>query len=247
MDINWTILGYILIAIFAMSGFFKGWWKEAITTFFLVFLVFLARFPPLAQLFIDLINLILALVINILPSSLQASWQIFLETNLGIPTTDGVLQLDASNGGVWIVILLLFIGLAIFLSRFLLPSTYRVGLNEIYWPDFKASLLGGLLGAFNGFLIISLIIFYLNVSSLPGGSALASAGASASSGTLQAVAVPNFTLTESFIPWIFVAIGLFVLLAAVSNRVAIRKDKDGFRKVDITKPLGYDRVDVTVK
>lgn len=247
MDINWTILAYIFIAVFAMSGFFKGWWKEAITTFLLIFLVLLSRFPALAKLIIDLVNYILATVINILPDNLKLIWRDFLEANLGIPTVDGVVQLDAGNGGMWIVILLLFIGLAIFLSRSILPSTFRVGLKSIYRPDFKASLLGGLLGAFNGFLIISLLITYMNGSSLPGAGAQAAAGTSTAGGTLQAVAVPNFTLTESFIPWIFMGVALLVVVAAVANRIAVRRDKDGFTKIDITKPMGYEKVDVTVK
>jgi hypothetical protein len=247
MDINWTILAYIVIGAFAMSGFFKGWWKEAITTFLLIFLVFLLRIPPLAKLVIDLVNFILATVVNILPANIRAIWRDFLEANLGIPTIDGVVQLDAGNGGTWIVILLLFIGLAIFLSRSIMPSTFRVGLKTIYRPDFKASLLGGLLGAFNGFLIVTLIIAYMNGSSLPGVSAQAAAGASVTGGSLQAVAVPNFTLTESFVPWIFIGLALLVVVAAVANRIAVRKDKEGYTKIDITKPMGYDKVDVTVK
>lgn len=241
MDINWAILGYIVIGIFAMSGFFKGWWKEAITTFFLVFLVFLWRYPPLAKLFIDLINFVLAMVINILPDNLRAIWRDFLDMNLGIPTTDGMLQLDAGNGGMWLIILLLLVGLAIFLSRAILPGTFRVGLNTIYRPGFRASVLGGVLGAFNGFLILSLIIGYLNGTAVPGASGLTTGG------TLQAVAVPNFTLTESFVPWIFIAIAVLVLLAAVSNRVGIKRDKEGFTKVDINPPTGYRKVDVIVK
>ena len=71
--------------------------------------------------------------------------------------------------------------------------------------------------------------------------------AAATGATLQAVAVPNFALTDSFVPWIFVVLGLLVLVAAVSNRVAVRKDKEGYIKVDTTKPLGYDKVEVTVK
>ena len=204
-------------------------------------LVFLWRYPPLAKLFIDVINYVLVTLVNILPDSLRAMWRDFLEMNLGIPTPDGVLQLDPTNGGMWLIILLLFIGLAIFLSRAILPSTFRVGLNTIYRPGFRASILGGVLGAFNGFLILSLIIGYLNGTALPGASGLTAGG------TLQAVAVPNFTLTESFVPWIFIGIAILVLLAAVSNRVAVKRDKDGFTKVDINPPTGYRRVDVMVK
>jgi hypothetical protein len=36
-------------------------------------------------------------------------------------------------------------------------------------------------------------------------------------------------------------------VAAISSRVAIRKDKDGFVKIDYTPPPGYEGFDVTAE
>jgi hypothetical protein len=246
MEINWSILAYIIVGLFALSGFFKGWWKEAVTTWFLALLVFLLYFPPLAQLLINLINFIFATIARLLPDTIRANLQNFLETTLGITTVNGAIQLDASNGGTWLVILLLVIGLAIFVSRSTLPSDFRMGLKQIYRPTLGASLLGAFLGALNGFIIISLIIAYLNGTNLPGGPAAGQA-ASPAGRILEAVAVPSFLITESYLPWILIGVGLLVFLAAITSRVALRIDKEGYMRVDYTKPLGYEQLDMTVK
>jgi len=247
MEISWTILAYIIIGLFALSGFFKGWWKEAVTTWFLAFLVFLLYFPPLAQLFISLINFIFATIARLLPDNLRANVENFLEATLGITTVNGAIQLDAGNGGTWLVILLLFIGLAIFISRSSLPSDFRAGLKEVYRPGLWASLLGAAIGALNGFIIISLIAAYLNGANLPGATVATRQAALPLEGLVQAVAVPNFIITESFLPWILIAIGLVVFVLAISNRVVVTRDKEGYVKVDYRKPLGYEQRDITVK
>jgi hypothetical protein len=237
MEINWAVLAYILIGLFALSGFFKGWWKESITTYFLLFLVLLLYVPLLAQIFVASLNFIFALIAGILPDSWRIALADWLETGLGIPTVNGAIQLDPTNGGTWLVILIVFVGLGILLGRALLPNYFRKGV--IYIPGIKASLLGALIGAFNGFLIVSLITAYL-------GSGPTTA-APESAGVLRAVAVPRFTLTESWIPWVFIIISLLVIVAALGNRVSITKDKEGYITVDAIEPLGHEKYEVTVK
>jgi len=246
MEINWPVLAYITIGIFAMSGFFKGWWKESITTFFLIFLVLLLQLPPAAQAFIDLLNLIFAAIAGILPESFRIILADFLEATLGVGTVDGAIRLEASDGGTWLIILLLFIGLAIFIGRSRLPGDFRVGLKTIYVPTLRGSLLGALIGGFNGLLIINLIREYLDGSRLLGGAA-ALARRAAPAGSLQAIEVPNFTIMESFLPWVFIALGFIVLFAAFRNRVVFLKDKDGYRKIDYRAPLGYNKHEMSPK
>ena len=38
MQINWMVLTYFVIGLFILNGFFRGWWKEAITLSFLAIL-----------------------------------------------------------------------------------------------------------------------------------------------------------------------------------------------------------------
>jgi len=240
MEIDWTVLAYIFIGLFALSGFFKGWWKEAITTYFLLFLVRLLYFPALAQFFITAINFVFALIAQILPADLRITLANWLETGLGLPTVDGAVQLDPTNGGTWLVILVIFVGVGILLGRYLLPNHFKEGV--VYTPGFRASLLGALIGAFNGFMIVSLILAYIG-----GGDSSEATASTGAAGVLRAVDVPSFTLTESVAPWIFVGLSILLILAVFGSRVHIVKNKEGFTKMELLGPLGHDKYKVTKK
>lgn len=62
----------------------------------------------------------------------------------------------------------------------------------------------------------------------------------ASTGGIDVVNVPSFTIMDSYVPWAIMLIGIVVFLAAVKNRVDWRY-KDGFSKVGVKEPLGYKR------
>ncbi|MCP4357196.1 MAG: hypothetical protein GY796_04155, partial [Chloroflexi bacterium] len=199
-------------------------------------------------------------IADIIPDSINATIANFLETNLGIETVNGAIQLDASDGGTWFIILLLVVGIAALIGRFGLPHWYRElkkanNKYSRYDVTFGGSILGGLIGAMNGFLVISLIGAYMTGRNLPLASgfspaALAADGAAGtiSSGAyVKATEVPNFTILDSFLPWILMAFGVFILLVALKSRVGVVKDKDGFRRVERKAPKGYEKIDLTKK
>ena len=205
VEINWTVVTYIIVGLFALSGFFKGWWKEAITTFFIGILIFFLAVPRVAEWFIDTINRIIIFI-----------WDILVGAEL---VTGQAIQLDGSNGGTWLVILLLFIGLAIFISRASLPNVIGGGAHRTYVVTPLGSILGGLLGGLNGFLILNLARQYLEGSNLPGrgqpATEIAMTGtgsvAIASSGIdFQVIDLPNFTAFNAFLPWMIIAFGILV-------------------------------------
>ena len=155
MQIDWMAIIYLVVGFFALIGFFRGWWKEAITAFFLGILVFLLRTPEMAQAVIDWLNPILLTVWNWLPSSVHD----LLATYLGLTS----FQLDASSRQTWLVILLVMLGFSFLLSALLLPSQIRTaGSYTTYVVTPLASFLGGLLGGLNGFLVINLVKEYLS-------------------------------------------------------------------------------------
>jgi hypothetical protein len=110
MEIDWMFLSFLVIAFFAVGGFFKGWWKEAVATLFLVFLLLLLMRPDWAQTFINVLNQIILII-----------WELavrVLNSLLGFNPTGTPFQFDASSSGTWIIILILSLGLAALASRF---------------------------------------------------------------------------------------------------------------------------------
>ena len=235
-EINWTVVTYIIIGVFVFNGFYRGWWKEAITTAFLAVLVFFLQQPGIAEAAIDFINGILDIVWAIIPNTLIPTIDSFFEDVFAVSTNGEPLQIDPSKSGNWLLILLLFLGISTIASRASLQG-YRVS------P--MGSMLGGIVGGLNGFIVISLVREYLKATNLPRnplGTEIASSqsGGIASSGVgFQAVNVPNITILDSFLPWIIIIGGILVFLMALNNRVALRSDGKGFRKVDYKRPLGY--------
>jgi hypothetical protein len=207
VTINWTVVTYIVIGLFALSGFFKGWWKEAISTFFIAILLFFLAVPSAATWFIDLIN-----------SAINSIWEILANAGIvsGVP-----IQLDAGSGNTWLAILLLFIGLSIFMSRSGLSNIIRgPGRYHPYVVTPLGSVLGGLLGGLNGFLILNLIRHYLEGTNLPTSNQPATEIAmtstdtvvTASSGVnIQFTNLPNFTVINAFLPWIIIAVIILFL------------------------------------
>ncbi|GIK36408.1 MAG: hypothetical protein BroJett011_02410 [Chloroflexota bacterium] len=251
MEINWTFLTYLVVALFALSGFLRGWWKEAITTLFLAILVFLLRVPGVAQALISLVNGILAFIWGILPPSAQVFLTDLFQRAFGISTTGGVIQADANSGQTWLVLLIVFIVIASLIGWVTLPNRLDKPKGVGYAPTPLGSILGGLIGGFNGLLVISLVREYLDGRNLPGGGSSfpteitttggGTVGVASSGVSLQATQLPSFTVLDSFLPWIVILVGLLFVLAVFRNRVQITTDKNKFRKIEYRAPLGYKK------
>jgi hypothetical protein len=230
MEVNWLVLTYIVVGLFALSGFFRGWWKEGITTGVLILLLFLLQQPWIAQGLIDLMNWAVGLVWSLSPEFFSSIFDTLFAAN----TNGRAAQADPSDSGTWLLLLVLLLTASTLIGRASMGKT----INPL------GSVLGGLVGALNGFLVISLVREYIDGRGLPGGGGtpateIAMAGGSslgtASSGlSAHAVAVPSFTIMDSLTPWIIMLIGLFIVVSVVKTGFGIQGVKIS-RKI----PAGY--------
>ena len=252
-EINWTVLVVIFIGLFALMGFYKGWWKEGVTTVFLAFLVFLLQMPVVAQFFIDVTNAVIITVWSVLPASIIDFIQGLLTAWPGITATDAPPIINAGAGQTWLVILLLSIAAATLAGRTYLPSWGRnLGAGQTfdtYVVTQSGGLFGALLGALNGWLIVILVRAYLDGRNLPGGGG--AVASSSDSVLVQAVNISNSTILDSFLPWIIVGLSLLVISAAAKSRVTplplAKPDKDGYRKTEYKAPPGHRKISVSRK
>lgn len=242
MQIDWMTIIYLVVGFFALIGFFRGWWKEAITTFVLVFLLMLLQRPDWALTIVNALNKVIA-----------RGWQ-FATGLLNLPTT-GPIQLDPTWAGTWLLILLLALGLSSLIARMTLPGAANRVPGMYYTVGFIGRLLGLLLGGLNGFLILNLIREYLDGRALPGGTPpeteVAIAGTSAfgpasTNLSIQAVNLPSFSILDSHIPWLAIGLGLLVSLAAIANRVKVLRSQAG-TKIVYVSPYGYQQMPVYPK
>ena len=235
--ISWPLVACFAIGFFTISGLFRGWWKEALTTIVLGFFIFLLLNPDWAEAFINLINRVIATIWRFIPNSIIAAVNELLEGLIGESFGTGPLQLDASAAQTWLLIMAVSVGFTILVGR--------VGLTE--YPSVIGRVLGVIVGALNGFLILSLTREYLDGRALPGTEAPATEIPVISSNTYGPAAtqllvgitdLPVYTVLDSVVPWIVVAVGLLFLFSIIRSRVAIDSNENG-RRVRAKTPAFY--------
>jgi hypothetical protein len=238
MQLDWTSLTFAVIALFALSGFFKGWWKEAITTMFLVVLLFLLKNPTIAATLIDWVNQGTEWFWKFIPGSLLPT----IEGVFGLTAGD-VPVINASDPSTWLIIMIFFIAASIIISRYSLPD-YGHGSGYEVRPI--ASIFGGLLGGLNGFIVMGLIGQYMSGTNLPGGGSklpvdISVAGVADASNYIffRVSNLSTFTLLDSYLPWILMILGVAVFVAAIKTRVYYTSDKKGYRQISVKSPYGY--------
>lgn len=258
-ELNWTVITYFVVGIFALNGFFRGWWKEAVTTVFLAVLVFLLHQPGVAELFISIVNSVLNAIWNALPADLQTLARDGLEAGLGLTiASTGGIQLSPGDANTWFMVLLVFLILAILIGRLGLTRDLNKGSGYFYAPTMAASVLGAVMGMLNGFLLSNIVREYLDGRSLPGSTTVASTGQVAFSGSgsiasaapavgIQATDLPNFTILDSFLPWVVIIVGLLIFFSLTNARY--KRDGLNFKvkKGKDDAPFGYKFIEVVPK
>ncbi len=248
MEINWTILTYFIIGLFALNGFFRGWWKEAITTVLLAILVFFLQQPGVAETFIEALNSLFRTIWDILPESLALMLADFFKNGLGLSVAaNGAIQFNPADGATWFTLLIVFVLVAILIGRFTLPN-YSAGGGYAVRP--LGSILGGLIGGLNGLIIINLVRAYFSGRGLPSGGTLPTeiSQTTSQSGVtvispdvaVTATDLPTSTIFDSFLPWVIIGLGVLLFLALLRNRVSLAR-RDGFARIDYREPFGYRR------
>lgn len=217
MEINWVLMTYFVVGVYAISGFYRGWWKEGITTGGLAILIFLLKNSSFAGDVIGYINTVLAYLWSFAPITFQD----FFESALSIEISSGQpYQLDAASAGTWVLILFILVTITTILGR--------VGSGPTLTVTPAGGALGALVGGLNGFLLINILREYLDGRALPGSAITQTSaillegsdgtiGVASSSVAIQAVNLPHFTILDSWMPWMFIIIGVLVILSVLKE------------------------------
>ncbi|HMQ50508.1 MAG TPA: hypothetical protein PKE64_02235 [Anaerolineae bacterium] len=243
MQLNWTIISYIVIGLLAISGYQRGWWKEAVTTFFLVFLVVLLTIPDFAQFLIETINEVVAIIWDLFPQGVKDFLSNLFENWLGLDTGDGLFQFNSGDGSAWLLLLIVVLGLSVIIGRLGLFDGIRQGRPySVYVTTPLGRILGGLLGGINALILLDLVREYLDGRFLPPSffTELAMTGSPQVQQTAPgAVAarvtdIPTFTFLDS--PWAWILIGLSLILLIVvfrSRRLPRNEAPFGYKKWEV--------------
>jgi hypothetical protein len=220
MVLDWTTLTIFLTVFFAISGFLRGWWKEAFTTVFLAFLVFLLKQPDTAEWLVGSYNSIVAFIWGYIPTNVTTvsanDTDSIVAISLSAPPD--MLVIDPTSGSTWFYMLLLAVGIPTLWTR----SSFN---NQ---PTNLGKLLGIGVGGFNGLLIMGVLREYLDGRALPHGEGLAETGIILSSGSgsaatrevaITATNLPTYTILDSMVPWVIIIVAALLFFAFFKTRV----------------------------
>jgi hypothetical protein len=136
----------LVLIIFGMVGMMRGWYREGVTSLFVAFLAILVWRPEIGNAIIEWINGFLRFIVSFFRAGLT-----FNTAKLSAETAGIGNILEPTSYQLWIIITVVLVGVS-----------YAVGeatFNGAYSP--LGRLLGGVIGAANGFVIFSLVKQFL--------------------------------------------------------------------------------------
>ncbi len=222
LQIDYTLVTYIVIGIFALVGFMRGWWKEAVTTGLLTLLILVVKRPELAATVFDFIDKLVMTIWQALQRVRETSDLVASALPAEEPPV-----IDAKRQSVYIIILIAAVIASYFFSKIGLTQTMSAG----------ARLIGALLGAYNGYIVLNLLDWFMR-GRLPSVEEVTAAGVPPPSEvTLTVTNLPTTrTLEQDGVVLLLLAGGFLVfLLALVTSIGFVRRQPPLYRRARIRR------------
>jgi len=216
VTMDYMVLMWMVIILFGLVGYFRGWWKEGLTTGFLTILVILLQFPGLAELIVDTLNKLIKLTYVVIKArSLDIERIAEIAREIGEPP----IKIDPTATETYIVALIGLLVLSYIIGRVSI-SKKAIG------PSFLGALFGIIFGLLNGFTVISLVREYVVGRYLPGATeAIIAQAATATTISLTVEDMPMPSVMEGLAPWLLVSIGAVALFAVLATRWSVERTK----------------------
>jgi hypothetical protein len=209
VQIDYPMFATMAVGLFGLVGFMRGWWKEAITTGLLTLLLLLLKKPDVA-----------AGLINSIDSIVVAAWNALrpiLESTAGTVSAVAAEEppvIDPKRYSIYVIILVLAVVASYFFSKIGLTQTLSAG----------ARLLGGGLGVYNGYVVITLLREYVIGRYLPGAGEMAAA-APPTAISIEVANLPQASLADAPTVYFLIAAGGMVFLVAVATAFRVGRQR----------------------
>jgi hypothetical protein len=197
LPIEYSEVLTLVLIIFGIVGMMRGWYREGVTALFVALLAILVWRPEIGESIIAWINNFLRFFISFFKAGLT-----FNTTKLTaeIASTEPVLDPDSYR--LWIVITVVLIGVSYVIGE----ATFNGKMVPL------GRLLGGIIGAANGFVLVSLVKEYL-------ANYWSAQGRVVAQGTQVSIQMTNVPAT-SFVNGFGIVFVLIILIAVVGLLIA---------------------------
>jgi len=210
INLDYQTLLIIAVALFALGGFLRGWWREGITTAFLVLLtVFLTR-PELADTIIAFINTGIETVWNLVSGILGGLVPAGQAATAAAAEPTPPIVLDPNDRTTYILILIAIVVVSYFTSKITLGGrTITVG----------GRIFGGILGAINGYLALNLIMEFIVGRFFPE-TGLTAQSAAPNTVSIAVNNVPPESIFANTPLLLVIGFGVVILALVLANRLS---------------------------
>ncbi len=203
IQIDYQALTFMIVGAFGLVGFFRGWWKEAITTGLLTLLLLMLKEPAIATRITLFMDRIVDTVWDLIQSLRQTSEFVASAVEVGPPP-------DVDPRRYWVYVITLVV---------LVVASYFIGKTGLTQHGLSAGarLLGAILGFYNGFVTISLVREFVIGRFLPGAPAFAATATPPSTLSIQVVNMPEGSIADPPTVYFLIGIGLLLFIIALSS------------------------------
>lgn len=210
VQLDYTVVTYIVIAVFGLVGFMRGWWKEAVTTGLLALLLLLLKQPDAATGIVDFIDRLVVSGWEAIQTLRQSSDMIAAAMPVEEPPV-----IDPKNRSIYIIILVAAVIASYFFSK--------IGLTESM--SAAARIIGGVLGVYNGYVVLTLVREFLIGRFLPGAGDMAAAAVAPTSVQVEVTNLPQSSMADAPYVYYWVAVGCLAFLVALITAVKLGRQQ----------------------
>ena len=200
IQVDYNVLTYMVVGVFGLVGFFRGWWKEAITAGLLTLLLVMLTVPDVATVIVNALNTAVNTVWAFIQSIRQSSPAVASVAQVGPPP-----EVTPQHYWVYVFTLVVLVIASYFIGKIGLTQGLSAG----------SRLLGALVGFYNGFIAVSLLREYVLGRYLPGASAAAATATPPSTVSVQVMNLPQTSATDHPTVFILIAVGFLLFIVAL--------------------------------
>jgi hypothetical protein len=203
IEIDYQALTFMIVGAFGLVGFFRGWWKEALTTGLLTLLLLMLKVPDIAVRIVGILDRILDTVWDLVQSLSQSSEIVASAVEVGAPP-----DVDPQRYWVYVITLIVLVIASYFIGK--------TGLTQ-HGLSAGARLLGAVFGFYNGFAIISMVREFVIGRFLPGAPEVAASAAPPSTVSIEVVNMPEGSIVEAPLVFLLIGVGFIVFIFSISS------------------------------
>ncbi len=203
VSIEYSEVLILVVLIFAVVGMMRGWYKEGITSLFVAFLAVLVWQPDIAAGIINWINNLIKFIVGLFASGFSVD-----AAQLAVQQSSPNAPLDPSSYQLWVVITVIMV----LVSYLIGEATFSGKMTPL------SRIVGGFLGAANGYMLVSLGREYLFNDAVAQGQVSAQAAGPVS---IQLTDVPAATLQGAGIIFVLVIVVAVVGLLIAGDKVGL--------------------------